>query len=208
MNIRQRVLRELCMSEGMISQKQIAQKTGCSISYVNKLVKLLKKKKYIHQPFRNRISVLNFQSLLLYWAFTREWEKEKIIKIKTNYSVEDLEKKISKVFKKFSFTCFTAAKKYGVAYVPYNDVFLYAEKKESEKIKKMEEGNKSVLNIIVSDDGHLFSRSMKNLAPLCQVFVDLIGLNTWEAKCVANRLSSINEKYPVFGTKIELGEIL
>lgn len=205
----QKIYRELCELNGMVSQKEIAKRCNCSLSYVNKVIKVLKNKKYIHQPLRNRISVLNFQNLLLYWAFKRDLEDEKIKIIRTNYKPLELEKEAGRAFKNHVFGLFTAASALGIKIVPYNDVYIYS---MNENIKKIKEGNKARLIIITTDDNHLFSKSKiidsKRIAPASQTFVDLASLNTWESKYTAMKISEIDSKYPVFGTKKELEELL
>lgn len=208
----QKIYRELCELNGMVSQKEIARRCNCSLSYVNKVIKVLKNKKYIHQPFRNRISVLNFQNLLLYWAFKRDFEDEKIKIIRTNYKPLELEKEAGRAFKNHVFGLFTAASALGIKIVPYNDVYIYSNCKQNQVTMKIKEGNKARLIIITTDDNHLFSKSKiidsKRIAPASQTFVDLASLNTWESKYTAMKISEIDSKYPVFGTKKELEELL
>jgi hypothetical protein len=209
----QKILRELCEMKEMASQIAIAKRCGCSLQLVNKTVKMLKEKRYVHQPFRNRISVLNFQNLILYWAFNRDIENENILEFRTNLPQHELEEKAAELLKgDYAFTMFSAANGYGIKYVEYKDVFVYAGERHADKLRELEGGDKSRLFVIVIEDGHLFSGSKKingrNLAPMSQVFVDLIGLGTWEAKFLALRFSLVDQKYPVFGARKEVEEII
>lgn len=198
----QRIYRELCKNlDKKFSQRELSNICDCSVSYVNKVVKKLKKKNFIHNPFKNRIALLDFQGLLLYWAFTRDLEDEKIIRIKTDHSVEELEKVVKRTFKDYAPALFTAAKEFGVKYVVHEVVSVYIGEKELEKLDKIKKGNKTELFVIVCNNHN-------GISTPAQIFVDLVSLNTWESKITAFKLSEKFDNFPVFGTRVGLKEIL
>ena len=204
----QKIYRVLCETPGMMSQVEIAKRCGCSLSYVNKVLSTLKRKKYVHQPYKNRVSVLNFQSLLLMWAFTRDIEDEEIKEVQTAFSPAELEEEIPKIFNEYALGLFSSARARGIKEVPYDDIYVYLNEREMGKLMQIEPGNRSrLLVIIVKDEamnalGELIE--VANFTKLSQTFVDLVGLNTWESKYTALKISKIDERYPVFGSIKEL----
>ncbi len=204
----QKIYRLLCETPGMISQIEIAERCDCSLSYVSKVLNTLKRKKYVHQPYKNRVSVLNFQSLLLLWAFTRDIEDEAIEHIRTRYSPSELEDVIPNIFDEYVLGLFSSARVHGIEEVPYNDVFAYLNKREMRKLVRIEPGNKSKLVVIISREEQTDSMRKvindKNFTKLSQTFVDLVSLNTWESKYTALKISGIDERYPIFGSIKEM----
>lgn len=198
----QKIYRQLCENpEKKFSQQELARICDCSTSYVNKVIKKLEKKKFIHKPFKNSVALLDLPGLLLCWAFTRDLEDEEIIKFKTDCSVGELENSIKTLFKDYAFTLFTAAKKYGMEYVSYNTLGVYLSKKEIRKLDRIKRGNKSELFAIVCENCNQFS------VPT-QAFVDLLCLNTWESKLTAFKLAEKFPNFPIFGTRGGVKEIL
>jgi hypothetical protein len=204
----QKIYRLLCETPGMMSQVEIAERCDCSLSYVNKVLNILKRKKCVHQPYKNRISVLNFQSLLLMWAFTRDIEDEEIKEVQTTFSPKELEEEIPKIFNEYALGLFSSARFRGIKEVPYDDIYIYLNYKEMGKLKRIEPGNKSRLYIIISKDEAMNALAeqieVKNFTKLSQTFVDLVSLNTWESNYTALKLSEIDDRYPIFGSKKEL----
>ena len=114
----QRILRELCMLQEPVQQKEIAHATHCSPSLVAKIMKILVKKKYIHHPTRTTVAVANQQYLILYWAFKRDLEDEILTSKETSLTPSDLENEVIKAVPRSAFTAFTAAKIIGVQESP------------------------------------------------------------------------------------------
>lgn len=208
----QKIYRVLCETPNMISQVEIAKRCACSLSYVNKVLSTLKRKKYVHQPFKNRVSVLNFQSLLLMWAFVRDIEDEEIKEVQTAFSPTELEEEIPKIFNEYSLGLFSSARARGIKEVPYDDIYVYLNSREIGKLTRIEPGNKSRLHLIIVKDEAMKDIGepieVANFTKLSQTFVDLVSLNIWESKYTALKISEIDKRYPVFGSINELEGII
>lgn len=194
----QRVYRQLLLSPET-TQKKLAEKCGCSIAFVSKVVERLKKKKIAHQPLRNRIAVLRLADLLMLWAFTRDIEDEKTMRMQTSMATPELEKWVRQ--KGGVLTGLSAAKHYKALETPYEEVFAYG------KNLKPPHGSRAVLCVLPQDE-HLQKTASQGFAPEAQVFADLVSINTWEAKYAALSLAKKTLGFPLFGTYEEIMEIM
>lgn len=169
------------------TQKELAEKFGFSLSTVFNALKIPRQSGAIKVSGRN-FKIIDLEKFLYLWATQRNFGKE--IVYKTNFSGSAREAE-GLMPDGAIFTCHNAyAKKYGDAPADYDKVYVYADKKAEQEIKKRFPARKGYENLIVlKSDSEL--EKFGNIAPDIQVFVDLWNLSDWYAK---EFLSALKQK--------------
>lgn len=112
---------------------------------------------------------------LTYWAATRELAKDVTYTTFAHIELREMEKQLPRgsILTAFSAFCTT----FGSTPAEYNQVFVYAEADDVQRVFKPTMREKRNL-IVLSPDEHLRSLSKDGVAPLAQVYVDLWQLGT------------------------------
>jgi hypothetical protein len=204
----QRIYRELARMTTPMAQSSLAQLCGCSLSFVNKEIKDLTKRRLLGRPSRTRISLVNRPGLLLLWIGRRDSHSNDIKRISTDLDLKALLTRISSL-KRYAITMETAAFLMGIKEnMTISEVTVYVPPDLMRRLN-IKEGRGGVdLAIIPSSDDNLYKNSNaidgNVVAPEAQVFVDLADWGTWSAHNLAVRLALTRDGYPVLATRQEL----
>jgi DNA-binding transcriptional MocR family regulator len=175
--------------ERLFTQRTISLRCGVSLGNVNKAVYPLEKMNAIEKKPRGFI-VINWKKLLLYWASSRNLERDVVYSTRVDMGVKGIERSLPNVV-------FTAYSGYKLVFkaVPadYSEVVVYGDEREiSERFGK-KEGKANL--VVLKADPHL--RKFRK-APLAQIYVDLWNLGTWYAddfiREMDRRMENIIEK--------------
>ena len=164
--------------QSRLTQSELAKSLRISLSTVNHALKPLKKMGCIRIKTRS-LEVVDSKKILLYWASTRNIEKDIIYKTRVPKPAEEIEKSMpgNVVFGVYS------AYKFMFKSIPsdYSEVYVYAE--DVEELKKRFPQNKNPPNLFVLKNG------FENMT-LAHLFVDLWNLKEWYAKEFLKELES------------------
>jgi predicted transcriptional regulator len=172
-----------------LTQSELSKKLNISLSIVNSTIKKLDSIGALKIEQRS-FKILDIKKILYFWASTRNLEKDIIFKTRINAPVREIER----IMPEIVFTAFTAYK-FMFKDVPadYSEVYLYADEKELEIIKKRisklktSPDNKNPNLIILKQDCLL---NFYKKIPLAQLFVDLWNIREWYAKEFLNSLEN------------------
>jgi len=159
--------------ERFFTQKSLSERCGVSIGNVNKSISPLEKMNAIEKKPRG-FSVINWRKILLYWASTRNLEKDIIYRTRTGMDAGGIERSLPRAI----FTAYSGYKfMFRTAPADYSEVIVYGDAAEiRERFPEM----KGIPDLIVlKTDSHL--RKFRK-APLAQIYVDLWNLGTWYAE--------------------------
>lgn len=159
--------------ENFLSQSSLSDSCGVSQGMVSKALEPLESMNAIEKKPMG-FAVINAKKILLYWASTRNLEKDVVFRTRVEKPVGEIEKEMPRVI----FTAYSAFKfRFGSVPSDYSEVVVYGEK---ERIKERFGEGKGVPNVIVlKTDSHL--EKFRDV-PLAQVFVDLWNLDKWYAE--------------------------
>lgn len=169
------------------TQQALAEKYGFSLSTVFNALKPLRGSSII-QVGSQGFKITDIEKFLYLWATFRNIKKDVIYRTNTNEGVQDIEGKMPPkiIFGAFSAYC----KKYREAPADYDKVYVYAPKKQLDKIKNRFPPKKGYADLIVLES----DQWLKNFGPItpdCQTFADLWNLPDWYAK---DFLEALKEK--------------
>ena len=164
-----------------MTQSELSKKFGISLSIVNAAVKKLASIGAVKIMLRG-FKIIDVKKALYYWASIRNLGKDILLTARVEMPVREIERGMPNLI----FTAYSAYK-FRLDDVPadYSEVYVYADEKELELIKKRfgledNKGNNTRANLFVlkkddfiDDYGHI---------PLVQVFVDLWNLKEWYAQ--------------------------
>jgi len=204
----QRIYRELARMTTPMAQSSLAQLCGCSLSFVNKEIKDLTKRRLLGRPSRTRISLVNRPGLLLLWIGRRDSHSNDIKRISTDLDLKALLTRISSL-KRYAITMETAAFLMGIKEnMTISEVTVYVPPDLMRRLNIKEGRGGMDLAIIPSSDDNLYKNSNaidgNVVAPEAQVFVDLADWGTWSAHNLAVRMALNKDGYPVLATRQEL----
>jgi DNA-binding transcriptional MocR family regulator len=159
--------------ERFFTQKALSERCGVSIGNVNKSLSVLEKMNAIEKKPRG-FSVINWKKILLYWASSRNLEKDIVYQTRADENVTGIEKSLPQVL----FTAYSGYKfAFGAVPADYSEVVVYGdEEKIMERFGK-KEGKPNL--IVLKMDAHL--RKFRKPS-LTQIYVDLWNLGTWYAE--------------------------
>jgi predicted transcriptional regulator len=168
------------LKEKKLTQFSLAQKLKISLSTVNNALRPLVKMGAVDAT-RMGFRVTDEEKFLAYWASMRNLEKDIQYQTRTNSAVSDVEKSMP------SGVIYTAYSGYKFKFreVPadYSEVYVYSGEEALEEIKARFPETEGPANLfILRTDSNLTALSTGNIAPLCQLYVDLWNLREWYAK--------------------------
>ncbi len=153
-----------------ITQKFLSEKCEVSLGNVNHAVKPLELMNAIEKKPRG-FKVIDPKKILLYWASTRNLNKDIIYQTHSPKSILEIEKMMPESI----FTAYSGFKfRFNSVPSDYSEVFVYTGKEEVKERFPRKEGISNV--IVLKSDKHL--EKFKQI-PLGQLFVDLWNINTW-----------------------------
>ncbi|PIV69159.1 MAG: hypothetical protein COS07_01670, partial [Candidatus Aenigmarchaeota archaeon CG01_land_8_20_14_3_00_37_9] len=152
------------------TQSFLSKRCGVSLGNVNHAVEPLASMNAIEKKPRG-FTVIGAKKILLYWASTRNLDKDIVYQTFSNISVIEIEK----IIPVNMFTAYSGFKfKFNSTPSDYSEVFAYG---NAEKVKERFAEKKGRPNVIVlKTDKHLMK--FKQI-PIAQLFVDLWNINTW-----------------------------
>ena len=178
-----RVLREVLHrfyggGERFFTQKGLAQTCALSLGSVNPLIARLEQLGAIERkPLGFRL--IDPKRALLYWAITRELERDITYTTFVPGTVEELEARLPRSAILTAYSGFRA--KLGSTPADYEQVFIYAGADEIQRAFKPTSQERLNLFVLTPDE-HLQRLSEKNVAPIVQIYVDL-----WQLGAPASR---------------------
>jgi transcriptional regulator with XRE-family HTH domain len=166
--------------EKRLTQLSLARELGISLSTVSNSLKTLTKIGAVvinDMGFR----VTDEQKFLTYWASMRNLEKDIQYRTRVNASVSEIEKSMPSGI---IYTAYSGYKfKFGEVPADYSEVYIYAGEEMLEEIKTRFPEREGPANLLIlKTDSNLPAFSNGNIAPLCQLYVDLWNLREWYAK--------------------------
>ncbi len=188
---REILFRAIEKNKFILTQSELSKKMGISLSVINLALKRLNSLGAVKIQQRN-FHVLDVKKILYLWASVRNLKKDTIFQTRIEAPVREIERILPNIF-------YTACSAYKLRFddVPadYSEVYVYADEKELETIKKRIcnlkvsfKNSKSNPNFFVLKKDS--SLSMYKKLPLAQIFVDLWNLQEWYAKDFINALEN------------------
>lgn len=185
MKKKEMILREL-LNESLkkkgarITQLELAKKLNVSLSTVNNAIKPLVQLGAIDAK-RSGLNVIDLKKTFVYLASIRNFQKDIIYQTFVSSGASEIEKSMppGAIYGLFS------AYKFLYEEVPadYSEVYVYAEEKNLEKIKKRFPEMKGPPNLFVlKADPALIRLSKDSITPLVQIYVDVWNARQWYAK--------------------------
>lgn len=174
-------------NQNRFTQKDLAKKFGFSLSTVFNALKVPRNCGAIKVTGRDFI-VIDVEKFINIWATFHQLKKEIIYQTHSDLSARDIEGQVSPgtIFAAFS----AYRKKYHQSPTDYDKVYLYADQKQLEEIKKRFLPKKGYQNLIILQaDSHL--DDFGSITPDVQTYVDLWNLSEWYAK---DFLDALKEK--------------
>ena len=178
---REILYRTMEKNEFVLTQSEISKKLNISLSIVNSAVKRLNSMGAIRIRQRS-FNVLDVKKILYLWTSIRNLGKDIIFQARIDAPVREIERILPNVF----YTSYSAYKfRFKDVPADYSEVYVYADEKELEAIKKRISDFKVYEN---SGNPNFFvlkkdqSLNLYEEIPLAQIFVDLWNLKEWYAK--------------------------
>jgi hypothetical protein len=168
-----------------MNQKAIAEVCGISLGTVNPLVKKLDGLGAVQRkPLGFRVSDVG--RVLLYWANTRDLERDVVLRINTDLPVEKIEGDLPPGSLLTGYSAFRA--RFGGAPGGYREIHVYAAPPGIKRRFSQEpRGENSI--VVLKPDEHLSKVSGEGIVPIGQMYVDLWQLGT-PAKAFVDYLNS------------------
>ncbi len=190
------ILREILESslekKFTFSQSFLSQKTGVSLSVVNKTIRTLSNISGVELN-RRGFNVIDSQRILLYWATRRSLLKDVVYSTSVEESVREIEGEMPEGI---AFTAFTAYKlTFKNVPADYSEVYVYSTDEAIPEIQKRFTAKKGIRNLFVLKadpilKNRINERKLKdNSVSLPQIFVDLWNINKWYSKEFLDKIS-------------------
>lgn len=163
-----------------LTQLELAKRLKVSISTVNNAIKPLVQLGAVDVK-RTGLIVIDLRKALLYLSSIRNLQRDIVYQTYVPNSVTEIEKSMPAGI---IYTMFSGYK-FRFAEVPadYSEVYLYADEKTLEEIKRRFPKRKGPANLFVlASDPALVRLSKTGIAPLVQIYVDLWNVRQWYAK--------------------------
>ena len=166
-----------------LTQLGLSEKLGLSLSTINLAVKKLEKMNSVKVE-KMSFKIIDVKKILYYWASFRNLEKDIIYKTKVNMPVRDIEKLMPDVI----YGGYSAYKfKFKNVEADYSEVYVYADEKELEIIKRRFPLNNKNPNLFV-----LKKDENMDKMTIGHIFADLWNLRQWYA---ADFLKAMEEAF-------------
>jgi hypothetical protein len=160
------------------NQKGLAATCGLSLGTINPVINRLEQLGALERkPLGFRL--IDPKRALLYWAITRELAKDVTYTTFVPVPAEELESELPRGAILTAYSGFRA--KLGSTPADYEQVFVYADADEMQRVFKPTQREKRNLFVLTPDD-HLTRLSERSVAPLVQIYVDL-----WQLGAPASR---------------------
>ena len=164
------------------TQLALSRKFGFSLSTVNNALKPLEQIGAIEKRERS-FRIVDVQKLLTFWATTRNLAKDIVYSTRAEMPVQKIEGSMP------AGATFTAYSGYRFLFnespADYGEVYVYADEKALEEIKKRFPEKKGPPNIFVLEKDAFMP---ERIAPKAQIYADLWNLKEWYAKEFLNAL--------------------
>lgn len=183
------VLREiLCQvlyNNNVIEQKQISVKLQVSIGLVNRIVKRLENIGAAYKTGR-KYSIVSFKKILLYWASTRNLQRDIMYSTRVSMPVREIEKSLPDGMIFSAYSAFNYL--FNEAPADYSEVWVYS---SQEMIPEVTErfppvklpGNLYVLRPdMLLHENAVHCSNGKNIVSIPQMYVDLWNIPSWYSK--------------------------
>jgi DNA-binding transcriptional MocR family regulator len=182
---REILFRALERGERFFSQKSLASRCQTSIGNVHEALRPLEQMNCIEKKPMG-FTVINPKKILLYWASTRNLERDVVYSTRADKGVNEIEKALPPVI----FTAYSGYRfRFGSAPSDYSEVLVYGDRERIEERFPQSQGKPNL--IVLKTDPHI--ETFKK-APVAQLFVDLWNLNTWYADEFVKALEKRIEK--------------
>lgn len=169
-----------------LTQSELSKKLEISLSVVNFALKKLVKMNAIKINKMNFV-VIDMKKILYLWASERNLEKDIVYSVRIEMPIRDIEKNLPDV----TYGTYSAFKfKFHDVPADYSEVYVYADEKELEEIKKRAKGKEKAPNLFVLKKDENMSKYSKT-GTIGQIFVDLWNLKQWYA---SDFLKELNKK--------------
>ncbi len=167
-------------SQGILvfTQKALADQFKISLSTINNALKLPREAGAIKVTGRD-FQIIDKEKFLLLWASHRRLNREIVYQTKTESSASQKEGLMPPSVTFAAYSAFM--KKYQPAPADYDNVYVYADDKTLEEIKKRFPPCKGPANLVVLR-ADPFLKQYKGITPDAQTFADLWNLPQWYAK--------------------------
>lgn len=169
------------------TQSEISKKLSISLSIVNLAIKRLNSIGAVKIRQRN-FNVLDTKKILYLWASIRNLNKDIVFQARIDASVREIERVLPNIF----YSAYSAYKlRFDEVPADYSEIYVYADGKEFETIKKrifnfkMSENSRNPNFFVLKKDPSL---GLYKEIPLAQIFVDLWNLKEWYAKDFINAM--------------------
>lgn len=162
------------------TQKQIAERLEISLSTVNNALKPLERMGALEKK-KFGFKIIDKEKALLYFASSRNLQKDMIYKTRAEMPVKEIEKTMP------SGTLFTAFTQYRLKFnetpADYSEVYAYASKEALKEVKKRFPEKKGPANLYIMEKPEGLKEVTEEL-----LFADLWNLKEWYAKEFVNAL--------------------
>ena len=161
------------------TQSELSKSLGISLSIVNSAIKRLESMGALKINQRG-FNLIDIKKILYYWASIRNLDKDIVFAVRIDLSVRELERFMPNLM----MTAYSAYKfRFDDVPADYSEIYVYADEKELEIIKKRISKFKTSQNnpnfFILKKDNLI---DLYNKIPLANIFVDLWNLKEWYAK--------------------------
>lgn len=171
------------------TQLELSKKLGFSLSTVNLALKKLRKINSVRVG-KMGFAVIDAKKILYLWASERNLEKDIIYKTRAEMPVREIEQNLPDI----TLAVYSAYKfKFKDVPADYSEIYVYADKRQAEEIKKRFSENKNKANLFVLKKSGDYGKT----DTIAQLFVDLWNLKEWYAsdflKALENKLKNLPE---------------
>ncbi len=183
--LRELLYRAIEKNEFSLTQSELSKNLNISLSAINLAVKKLTSIGAL-KPSQRGFKIIDIKKIIYYWASIRNLQEDIIFKTRIEAPVREIERAMPNII----FTAYTAFKlKFNDTPADYSEIYIYADEKELEIIKKRISKFKiSELNpnlLVLKKDKIL---AQYNQIPLSQIFIDLWNIKEWYAREFLNAL--------------------
>jgi len=176
-------------NKNVLTQLGLSKELGFSLSTINLALKKLEKMNSVKIGKMN-FRIIDIRKILYLWASIRNIEKDLIYKTRVELPVREIERSLPEL----NYGAYSAYKfKFKDVPADYSEVYVYADNKEIEEVKKRFPINKKIPNLFVLEKDVNMGKYPKT-GTAAQIFVDLWNLKQWYA---SDFLKSFEEKLKI-----------
>ncbi len=175
--IREILYKMIEKKERKLTQSGLSKEFGISLSVVNLAVRRLNEIGAV-KILQRSFNIIDARKIIYFWASIRNLKKDIIFNGRVEMSVREIERNMPAniIFSAYS------AYKFRFKDVPadYSEVYVYADEKELEIIKKRFVVKNERPNLFILKKDSLIDKYKE--IPIAQIFVDLWNIGEWYAK--------------------------